>query len=49
MFFSLVLTSDIFVVCQEALEEEDGLLYGKKVFLFGCTERKLLLLLVLIN
>lgn len=39
-------------VCQEALEEEGGLLFGKKVFLFGCTERKLFslafLLLVLI-
>ncbi|KAL0763856.1 hypothetical protein Bca101_080007 [Brassica carinata] len=33
----------------EALEEEDGLLYGKKVFLFGCTERKLLLLLAFVN
>ncbi|CAH8357456.1 unnamed protein product [Eruca vesicaria subsp. sativa] len=26
---------------EEALEEEDGLLYGKKVFLFGCTEPQL--------
>ncbi|KAL0643771.1 hypothetical protein Bca4012_042061 [Brassica carinata] len=34
---------------EEALEEEDGLLYGKKVFLFGCTERKLLLLLAFVN
>ncbi|KAF8082253.1 hypothetical protein N665_0841s0020 [Sinapis alba] len=26
---------------EEALEEEDGLLFGKKVFLFGCTEPQL--------
>jgi hypothetical protein len=34
-------------VCQEALEE-GGKLYGKKVYVFGCTERKLLLSLFLI-
>jgi len=30
----------IFWVCFQKAFEEDGLLYEKKVYLFGCTERK---------